>query len=142
MTALDPGAGVWRRYAGFAKTKPTREKSFFFVCLTGDRAAQAGEYDIRDKVRRMRTQFSFSCSGGVPSGRLRPETGQALSHIGQILGGLHAHRISKPDGWPLPRDIGSRRLVADRHPGYPRDFRVMSGDRGPTSESPQLSIPG
>ena len=60
------------------------------------------------------TQFSFPVNESLPFGRLQRRQGMALSHIGPesvnyILGGPHAHRIRKPDGWPL-RKIGAEHM--------------------------------
>ena len=95
----------------------------------------------RGEVRRAQTQFSFSFSEGVPSGRLRSRFVEVDRQCGPESVNFrsrrpHAHRIRKPDGWPLPRDIGSRRLVADRYPGLLECFRVIAVTGGPTSESP------
>ncbi len=91
-----PRGRKWGLDSGFEKTKPTMEKSFFFVCLTGS-ASQGGRVRIQGKVRRVKTQFSFSFSEGVPSGRLRSRLVEADRQCGletvNFLGGLHAHKI-------------------------------------------------
>lgn len=88
----------------------------------------SGCYTRRDSARAgavLLFVLSDGCrQAGSGAASLRPG-------IGQFLGGLHAHRISKPGGRPLPRDIGSRRLVANRRPGLLECFqaRAVTGFR-------------